>query len=202
MKKNLLTICMVYAVISIQACGAPENNGGDSDTTLTGHTMTDTVITDTSRVDTSAAAAAKDSATFMEQAAIGGMMEIEAGKIAQQKSKNAKVKNFASMMVKDHMKTAAELEIIAKGKHVILPNSLPEKERAHLNQMKQLSDGAFDAHYMNMMVNDHKMTIDIFKAAQTSYDNEVSAFAAKTLKVIETHHKLAQDISGVLKAKK
>src|ERR1700730_8389759 len=48
--------------------------------------------------------------TFVREAAIGGMAEVELSKIAQ-KSENADVKSFADRMVRDH--TAANEQLMA-----------------------------------------------------------------------------------------
>src|SRR6266702_967599 len=56
----------------------------------------------------------KEDKTFMREAAIGGMAEIELSKIAQ-KSENADVKNFADRMVRDHTAANRQLMAIATG---------------------------------------------------------------------------------------
>ena len=43
-------------------------------------------------------------ATFMKEAAGGGMMEVTLGKAAQQNAENPRVKAFGAMMVTDHTK--------------------------------------------------------------------------------------------------
>jgi len=49
--------------------------------------------------------------TFVKEAGIGGMAEVELSKLAQ-KSENADVKSFADRMIRDH--TAANQELTAK----------------------------------------------------------------------------------------
>ncbi|EDM34712.1 putative outer membrane protein [Pedobacter sp. BAL39] len=199
MKTNISVALLFAGAMTLQACGSNENKATGVDSSIT-----DTNVVDHSAyvtTDTLAADPGKDPAKFAEQAAIGGMMEVEAGKIAHEKTKNQQVKDFASMMIKDHTAAATELDAIAKRKQMSLPTMLPSTEQAHLDEMKKMSGDDFDKHYMDMMVNDHKKTVDLFKSATENTDAELGAFAKKTLKVIEGHHKLAQDINGVLKAK-
>src|SRR5262245_25869634 len=47
---------------------------------------------------------ASDPASFVKMAALGGMTEVELGKVAQTKAQDASVKKFASQMVSDHSK--------------------------------------------------------------------------------------------------
>ena len=67
--------------------------------------------------------------TFVKEAGIGGMAEVELSKLAQ-KSENADVKSFADRMVRDHTKANQELTTIATGLGVDAPKALdPEHER-------------------------------------------------------------------------
>src|SRR5437868_5367671 len=45
-----------------------------------------------------------DGAAFMDTAAIGGMMEVDLGKLTLEKSTNSRVREFAAQMVADHTK--------------------------------------------------------------------------------------------------
>jgi putative membrane protein len=122
---------------------------------------------------------AKDQA-FMKEAAKGGMMEVEMGKMAQQKGKSADVKKIGGTMVADHTKANNELMGIAKKKGVDLSK---EKPMSH-----SIGDANFDKDYINMMVKDHEKDLSAFQAeAKNGTDAEVKAFASKTSAVIKKH---------------
>ena len=70
-----------------------------------------------------AAAADSPDASFYKNAAEGGIAEVEAGKLAQQKSSNPDVKNFGAMMVKDHTAANDKLKALADSKSISLPSS-------------------------------------------------------------------------------
>jgi putative membrane protein len=55
---------------------------------------------------------------FAIEAADGGMLEVELGKVAQQKASSAEVKKFAQMMVDDHTKANDELKALAAQKNI------------------------------------------------------------------------------------
>ncbi|MEY2585511.1 MAG: putative rane protein [Verrucomicrobiota bacterium] len=126
-----------------------------------------------------AAPSAKDK-SFMKEAAQGGMMEVEMGKMAQQKGKSAEVKKIGGMMVADHTKANNELMAIAKKKGVDLSK---EKPKSH-----SMGDANFDKDYIDMMVKDHEKDLSAFQAeAKNGTDAEVKGFAAKTSAVIKKH---------------
>jgi putative membrane protein len=118
MKKVFLATTFIAALM-FQAC-----NSGSKTNSTSGASTNDTAKMDTASntstmaTDTSAMnPASTNSNTFMEQAAVGGLMEVEAGKLAQAQSKSVGVKEFAALMVKDHSKANEELKGIGASKH-------------------------------------------------------------------------------------
>src|SRR5438477_4238111 len=125
---------------------------------------------------------------FMMNAAKGGMMEVEMGKMAAQNAQNADVKKFGNRMVTDHSKANSELMALAKEEGVSLPGA------------KSAGKWKSDKDYMEMMVKDHQADLAEFqKEAQSGTDPDVKAFAAKGAKMVSTHLKLAQETQGKLK---
>ena len=123
--------------------------------------------------------------SFMKEAAKGGMMEVEMGKMAEQKGKSADVKKFGSTMVTDHSKANNELMGIAKKKGVDLSKEKPT--------MKKLNDANFDKEYIDAMVKDHEEDLAAFqKEAKNGSDADVKAFASKTSAVIQKHLNMAK----------
>ena len=126
--------------------------------------------------------------TFMMNAAKGGMMEVEMGKMAAQNAQNADVKKFGNRMVTDHSKANNELMALAK------------EEGVSLHGAKSPGKWKSDKDYMNMMVKDHQTDLAEFqKEAQNGTDPDLKAFAAKGAKMVSTHLKLAQETQGKVK---
>jgi putative membrane protein len=118
--------------------------------------------------------------SFMTDAAEGGMMEVEMGKMAQQKGQSADVKKIGKQMVTDHTKANNELMAIAKKKGVNLSSAKPKTH--------SIDDANFDKEYLDMMVKDHEKNLASFQTeAKGGSDADVKAFAAKTSKVIQKH---------------
>src|ERR1700756_2918403 len=100
--------------------------------------------------------------TFMMNAAKGGMMEVEMGKVAAQNAQNADVKKFGNQMVTDHSKANNELMALAKEEGVALPGAkAPGKWKS-------------DKDYMDAMVKDHQADLAEFqKEAQSGTDPDL-----------------------------
>lgn len=140
-----------------------------------------------------------DVAEFMSKAASGGMMEVELGKTAQKDALSQSVKNFGEMMVRDHSKANEELKTLADSKKITLPAVMGKEHQEKVNDLLKLKGAEFDKKYMNMMVDDHKEDIEHFKKAEKFKDADVSAFARKTLPVLQTHLDSAEAIHKRMK---
>jgi putative membrane protein len=130
--------------------------------------------------------------SFMKEAAKGGKMEVEMGKMAQAKGKSADVKKIGSRMVADHTKANNELMAIAKKKGVDLSKENPT--------MEKMNDADFDKEYVNAMVKDHEKDLTEFQGeAKNGSDPEVKAFALKTSEVIKKHLAMVKAAQGKMK---
>ncbi len=66
---------------------------------------------------------------FVKKAALGGMTEVEAGKVALSKSQDPAIRDFAQRMVTDHGKANSELESLAMRKGLTPPKQLDADTR-------------------------------------------------------------------------
>jgi putative membrane protein len=132
---------------------------------------------------------------FMKNAAIGGMAEVELGKLAQQNGHSPDVKSFGARMVQDHSRANDQLTNIAKDRGVQLPQQLDTEHMSMRDRLTKLQGDAFDRAYIKMMVADHDKDVKEFRReAQTGQDRELKRFARETLTVIEQHDQLAHNI--------
>ncbi|MCX2574441.1 DUF4142 domain-containing protein [Pedobacter sandarakinus] len=198
MKNIFLVAAALAATLTFQACQTADKKSS---------TTKDSVSGDTSMVNGNHVTGAESTesgldeagATFLKKAAIGGIMEVEAAKIAEQNAMNPSVKAFAAQMLTDHTKANAELKALSTSKKIITPDGLPADEQIHLDAMKKMTGATFDKHYMEMMVNDHEKTVNLFKEGMQNRDMELKTFATNTLKVIEQHDQMAKKISSEMK---
>lgn len=136
--------------------------------------------------------------TFIKEAALGGMAEVELSKIAQ-KSTNAGVKSFADRMVQDHTAANSQLTAVAKSLGVEVPAALDSEHQRMRDKLQTLHGKAFDEQYMRDMVADHDKAVKLFKQEQRSgHNDELKQFAQKTLPTLEQHQKMAVELSQKL----
>jgi putative membrane protein len=132
---------------------------------------------------------------FAMQAARGGLMEVEMGKLAASKAENADVKSFGQRMVDDHSKANDALKQAVANKKINLPAEVDAKEKAELDKLSGMSGAAFDRHYMQIMVTDHKKDVAEFeRAARTAKDSDIKKFAADTVPTLKEHLQQAEKV--------
>lgn len=213
MKKMHASLAIGMFAILTWSCNNSGTTSGTNDSTSSTTTTTTTGADTGNRTgDTSSrtgmgtstsgssARLSKDDSEFVMKAAIGGMQEVEGGKIAQQNASNQRVKDFGSMMVTDHSKANDQLKSLVSSKGMNLPDSLPASKRKDLNSMQKMTGKSFDQHYVNMMVDDHKKDVAEFKRqASSAKDPDLKTWIAQTLPVLQKH---LDSIEGIKKSMK
>lgn len=127
---------------------------------------------------------------FVTEAASGGMMEVELGRIAQEKATNQDVKDFAAMMVKDHSAANEKLKSLAQTRNIQLPTTMSEDHQEHVTKFRDMAKGNdFDKEYVDLMVEDHEEDISKFEDARENVkDPELKQWVEGTLPTLR-HHK-------------
>lgn len=199
MKKHVMSFTVIVSLIMLSC-----NDSGDASTTDSTTISTDTGNTmGAGSTAGNAAPVGETDRQFMMEAASGGMMEVELGRIASQSASHDRVKSFGNMMVQDHTNANNELKAIASAKNVMLPDSLMTKHREHLEMMRQKTGKEFDRAYMNMMVQDHNQDVSNFqKASNSAQDGDLKGFASKTLPILQMHLDSAKAINTAVKGSK
>lgn len=127
-------------------------------------------------------------AEFFKMAAMSDMFEIQSSQLAMQKATDPKVKEFATMMVKDHTMASAKVKALATKKGMTLPASLDERHMKMLTELKDDSGKEFDESYMNMQEAAHKQAVALFeKTSKDAKDPEVRALATEILPTLNMH---------------
>ena len=139
---------------------------------------------------------------FIKGAHEAGMTEIKAATVAQSKSQNPRVINFAKMMIADHSSMDKDLIKLADDKYVNLKaatDTLNPDHQMMIAGMTKLSGPAFDKAYMQMMVQDHSKVVEMFKDVTNNTNKAVNKLAEKSIPKLLAHLDSAKAINASLK---
>ena len=125
---------------------------------------------------------------FVDKAASGGLAEVQAAQLAQQKSQDPKVKDFAQQMITDHTAANQQLTTLAQQKGLIVPTALDEKDQAGLDRLQRLDGKKFDRAYMKAQMHDHQERLKLLqKEAKSAKDTDLKSFAEQTIPTVQKH---------------
>jgi putative membrane protein len=201
MRKILLTACILGTALMAQPPTSGGGGGGQSPTTPP------------TLPESSAGGAATaggptaepmprhvDDKKFLKDSALGGMTEVELGKLAAQKASNDAVKQFGQHMVDDHSKANDQLKQVASKSNIEVPAALDSKHQSRVDKLAKLSGPAFDKAYVKDQVKDHERDVDDFKSeAQNGSDANVKQFAMETLPTLQQHLSTVKDLKKTVK---
>jgi putative membrane protein len=144
-----------------------------------------------------ALAASSPDASFYKGAAEGGMAEVDAGRLAQDKGNSQQVKDFGAMMVKDHSAANEKLQALAASKSITLPSTASVGQMASKAKLDVLSGATFDKSYVKGQISAHRQTIALFrKEISSGQDADAKAFATATLPTVKAHLKAITAIAA------
>jgi putative membrane protein len=136
---------------------------------------------------------------FIDEAAKGGMMEVELGQLAVQKAASAEVRQFGQRMVQDHSQANQKLMQVASQVGVTVPKTLSADMRKEKDKLSGLSGAEFDRMYMSHMLKDHQKDVKEFeKTSQKGNNTAVRGFAQQTLPTLRQHLDMAQDVAAAV----
>jgi putative membrane protein len=136
-----------------------------------------------------------DEKRFVKDAFVGGLSEVELGKLAVQKASSDAVKQFAQKMIDDHSKANDELKAIAAKENITVPDSLDSKHQSKVEKLSKLSGADFDRAYIKEELKDHQQDVrDFQQEAKSGSDPDVKSFASKTLPTLEDHLNTAKEL--------
>lgn len=132
---------------------------------------------------------------FMQDAAEGGLFEVQAGQLAANKASDDKVKQFANKLVEDHQSANNELTALATTKGLELPAAPSRSERREIEKLGKESGSKFDQDFARNEVKDHEKDIKKFeKASGKVKDPDLKAWIDKTLPHLREHLAMAKDL--------
>jgi len=144
----------------------------------------------------SAFAQTPSTSDFVSKAVQSDMLEIQASQFVAPNA-DADTKPFAERMIRDHTETSNELkQLVQSGKvRAELSSALDAEHQKKLDDLKKLSGRELDRQYDRMQLQAHQEAVDLFsRYAQGGDNNDLKAWAAKTLPHLREHLTMAQKL--------
>ena len=142
-------------------------------------------------------ALAQSPAAFIDDASAKGIADIEASRMAHQKTSSKEVKDYTIVVIND--RTTANQHLAKIAKQLDLPVAPREEVLSKAKTlMPQVPEGeAFDAAYAASQVKATEEAIEqIQQQAQISEVPELQAFAEETLPKLENHLQMARALQA------
>jgi putative membrane protein len=164
--------------LGLAACGEPSDVASQA---TPSETITDEGTVETAAVDAGVV-------NFVEKVTLTDMYEIEASKLALERSKVKAVKDYAQEMIDAHTTTSAELQPLAATAKVTQPMVLDAHFTGKLDELRNASVEDFDDKYIDQQTDAHENAANLLRDFSTNgKDAGLQAFAAKTLPAVEMH---------------
>ncbi len=189
MKKKTSLLFLSFAILA--ACNNSENKADD---TVEKADSANESRQDLVRNDTTVLTDEKSS-EFLVRAANSTMTELAMVRNAGQVGTIQHVKNFASMLAKDHEALEQEIKALASRKNITLPAAIAGDDQKDVNDLAEKTGKNYDKEFINEMIDRHKNGIKLYEdAAKDANDADIKAFANNILPKLRTHLDSAQAI--------
>lgn len=171
---------------SSSPAGGMQSSGATSETTDGGSTSKAGVVTRQDR-------------KFVEDAAIGGMAEVQFGQLATQRAQHQAVRDFGNTMVSDHTPVNQRLMTIAATLGITPPDKLDFMHRRTARKLGKAEGREFDEDYIKSQVKDHEKMIELMEDQIKEGQNaDLKQLATDVLPKLREHLQMAQSIERQL----
>lgn len=136
---------------------------------------------------------------FVSNLTQSGQYEIKAAQIAQKRSRNADVKAFAAMMVKDHTAMDKEMAPLIQAANQKPADELDNRRSGFIDHLNSASAADFDKTYIDQQVAGHEEALDLLKGyADHGSDAGLKGGAGKAIPKVQAHLDKAKEIQAKL----
>lgn len=137
---------------------------------------------------------------FVTAAGQSDQFEITEGKMAQKMGSTAAVRKYGAKMVRDHMKTTANLQKAVKKAGMAPPPPPPLRadQEQMVSQLQGMSGADFDKAYLTQQVQSHQEALELQSGYAKTGDTPAVKTAAKgAVPIVRMHLKMAQKMSAM-----
>jgi putative membrane protein len=132
---------------------------------------------------------------FLAMAAQSDVNEIKLSELAEQKSSNPAVQNFAKTMVTEHVEMTGAMKPFAESWGLTPPDGPDADHQKEWDKLNGLSGKDFDKEYMSAMVSDHAKALSAFTTeAKDTKDAKFKVAVLKGKTRVAAHKNMAYDL--------
>lgn len=134
---------------------------------------------------------------FVNEAASGGLFEVQSSQLALERAQADAVKTFAQQMVTDHTANNQELQTTAQAEGLTVPTEITGPNAENLQAVQAAEGDGFDSVYAARQTAAHEAAVKLYQGYAESGDNAaLVAYAKKSLPVLEQHLEHAKALPG------
>lgn len=134
-------------------------------------------------------------AIFLQQAANGASWIILMGELAEKQAASGDIQKYAKQITADNRIHVREIHHLAGKKGVLLSTDADQVQQNTFQYFSRQYGADFDRNYISMMADENSRQVSIFKlTAQKGIDEEIRAFAAAKIRMLEGYVAWAEKI--------
>jgi putative membrane protein len=136
---------------------------------------------------------------FLGQVTQASLLNIEMGKLAQAKSSNEAIKEFARKMIADHERGLSIFKKVADRDGVTVDTQLDSKHKERLDKLAKLSGAEFDRAYVKDQVKAYQRMVSYYQSeADNATESVATKMAANMLPAVQKHLNDTKDLNKTL----
>lgn len=140
--------------------------------------------------------AAMSPAEFVTQAGASDLYERQSSELVLQSTQNAKVRDFARMMIEHHTKSTADVTAAARKDNVpVAPPELDAAKQAMIDQLRAASGASRDNVYISQQRTAHQQALTLHRTySESGTAPALRAAAGKIQGVVQQHITMLQKL--------
>jgi len=137
-------------------------------------------------------------ASFVQEAVVGNLFEVESSKLALERSQSGAIKTFARHMVDDHSAAGVKIaDALNDAKVARPPLKLDARRQSVMDALAPLKGPDFDKVYVDAQHKAHIEAVALFESyAATGEDPHLKAIAIQLLPTLKAHLAQVEKISA------
>jgi putative membrane protein len=145
-----------------------------------------------------------DAQAFVDRAAAADAFELQAAKLALQRSREPRVRAFAGMMARDHTRSSDELAkaISESGETLVPAAALPADAQKLVLELTTVDQTAFDKTSVRTQIDAHEKALQTLQGySETGEVPSLKAFATNATGAVQAHYEAARRLQQELESR-